>query len=576
MSLIQQRPSLSPSDTQLPLDMHPVMQRVLSSRGVREAADIDHSLKRLMPYAAMKGLTEAVELLIPVVMSGRKLVVVGDFDVDGACSTALAVLVLRALGATSVSYLVPNRFEHGYGLTPELVRLCQPMQPDLIMTVDNGIAAVEGVRAAKAEGIQVLVTDHHLPGAELPGADAIVNPNQPGCAFTSKAACGCTVVFYLMLALRARLSQVGFERPLPNMAEYLDLVALATVADVVPLDHNNRILVEQGLRRIRSGHVRPGIRALIDAAGRASGRLVSSDFGFALGPRLNAAGRLNDMGLGIECLMSQSYESALSIARQLDELNRERRDIEHSMSQDAERYLKQFDVAQDYPAGLALYRADWHPGVVGILASRVKDKTHRPVIALAQDGNSLKGSARSIKGLHMRDALDLVDKRNPGLMQKFGGHAMAAGLSLVLPENQAPEQVLERFRLGFEQVCEEMLQPEDLQPVIWTDGELRAEELNFELAEQLRWAYPWGQAFPEPIFSGEFQLVQQRLVGGRHLKMVVQPLDSTQILDAIWFNIDPTLWPQPELNRARLVYQLDINEFRGQSSLQLLVRELIV
>lgn len=551
--------------------LHPVLERVYAARGIVDPAELEIGLAGLLPWHSLLGIEQAVDCLLPVVMSGKRLLIVGDFDVDGATSTALAIRALRMMGATRVDYLVPNRFDFGYGLTPELVAVAAGRSPELILTVDNGIAAVAGVAAANAIGVPVVVTDHHLPGDGLPDAAAIVNPNQPGCGFASKAACGCTVVFYLMLALRARLQGLGwFANGAPNLAVLLDLVALATVADVVPLDHNNRILVEQGLRRIRSGHSVAAIPALLEVAGRHVANLVSSDFGFVIGPRLNAAGRLDDMGLGIECLLTDNPGLALDMARQLDELNRDRRQIEASMAADAERFLREQKFEGQLPVGLCLYHPEWHQGVIGILASRIKERVHRPVIAFAAgDHGELKGSARSISGLHMRDALDLVSKRCPGLIRKFGGHAMAAGLTLV-------DGGLERFQREFDRVCTEWLSPAQLQQRIEVDGELQGADLSLELAALLRRAGPWGQGFPEPSFCGWFRIVQQRLVGGKHLKLTVQVPGSDRLLDAIWFNIDPTRWPQPQLQQARLVYQLDVNEFRGQQSVQLLVRQLLI
>ncbi|WP_246624689.1 single-stranded-DNA-specific exonuclease RecJ [Oceanobacter mangrovi] len=560
-----------PDRWQLP-DLPALLQRIYAARGVTDSAELQLTLKNLQSYHSLKGLQPALDLLQQALERQWRVLVVGDFDVDGATSTAVAIRALRSMGLQQVDYLVPNRFDFGYGLTPELVAVAIPMRPDLIITVDNGIAAVAGVAAARQQGIRVLVTDHHLPGEQLPEAEAIINPNQPGCEFPSKAACGCGVIFYLMLALKSRLASVGFFNargwPEPNLAELLDLVALATVADVVPLDYNNRILVEQGLRRIRAGRCQPGIRALLEVAGRDANAVVAADFGFVVGPRLNAAGRLDDMALGIECLLTEQPQLAVQMAAQLDELNRDRRQIEASMTADAERFLQQLEMTQACPAGVCLFNQEWHQGVIGILASRIKDKVYRPVIAFApgDDGN-LKGSARSIAGLHMRDALDLLDKRYPGLMLKFGGHAMAAGLTL-----QAGG--FERFSQAFASVCEELLTPAALDQIIEVDGELSAEEFSLGLAEQLRWASPWGQGFPEPVFSGRFTLVQQRLVGAKHLKMVVQPESTDLLLDAIWFNVDISQWPSPQ-KQAQLVFQLDVNDFRGRRSVQLLVRHAV-
>lgn len=547
----------------------PVLARIYAGRGVRAQAELDLSLAALQPYHTLHDIDRAVTLLLPVVTQGKRLLVVGDFDVDGATSTALAIRALRALGAAQVDYLVPNRFDFGYGLSPELVAVARARTPDLIMTVDNGIASLAGVAAANEAGIPVLVTDHHLAAETLPDAAAIVNPNQPACAFPSKSACGCTVVFYVMLALRARLVSDGVlsAEQAPKMAQFLDLVALATVADVVPLDHNNRILVEQGLRRIRAGHCQPGIRALLQVASREPERIVASDFGFAVGPRLNAAGRLDDMSHGIECLLTDNPATALALAHELDTLNRTRRDIEQGMQEQALVHLQRLQF-QAVPVGVSLYQADWHQGVIGILAARIKEKLHRPVVAFAQgDNGELKGSARSIPGLHIRDALDLVAKQAPGLIVKFGGHAMAAGLTLVADG-------FAEFERRFDQVCRGLLSDNQLQQRLETDGALSVEEFTMALAEQLRWAGPWGQHFPEPMFSGQFQLLQQRLVGERHLKMVLQPLGSHMVLDAIQFNVDVACWPNAHVQTVTVAFQLSVNEFRGQQSLQLMVQAL--
>ena len=549
--------------------IHPVLQRVYAGRGVTTLQELELSLQSLLPYHSLKGIDDAVELLLPVVTQGKRLLIVGDFDVDGAASTALAIRALRLLGAADVQYLVPNRFDYGYGLSPELAQVAVGMQPDLIMTVDNGIASHEGIEVARAAGIEVLVTDHHLPAATLPAAAAIVNPNQPGCEFASKSACGCAVVFYLMLALRARLARDGLlPDPAPNMAQLLDLVALATVADVVALDHNNRILVEQGLRRIRAGFACAGILALLQVAGRESSRIIAADFGFAIGPRLNAAGRLDDMSLGIECLLTDDPLRALELARTLDEMNRDRRDIEQGMQQEAMTFLQDFNDTGGLPTGVCLFHPQWHQGVIGILASRIKEKVHRPVIAMAADEQGmLKGSARSIAGLHMRDALDEVHKRAPHLMKKFGGHAMAAGLTL-------NDGCFDEFARLFDDVCRLHLSEAQLSQQIETDGGLSAADISMELANQLRWAGPWGQAFPEPVFHGDFRLLQQRIVGERHLKVVLQPVDSDVAVDGIWFNCDLTQWPDESRPQVRCAYQLDVNEFRGRQSVQLMIRNM--
>lgn len=549
--------------------LHPVLNRVYSARGITSPDDLELTLQTLLPYHSMSGISEAVAALVPVVTQGRRLLVVGDFDADGATSTAVALRALAMMGATDVGYLVPNRFDFGYGLTPELVDVARDMSPDLIMTVDNGIAALQGVAAANAAGIPVVVTDHHLAGDQLPEALAIVNPNQPGCEFPSKAACGCTVVFYLMLALRAELQRQGaFPAGAPNLAVLIDLVALATVADVVPLDRNNRILVEQGLRRIRAGQAQAGVRALLQVSGRSAERITAADFGFALGPRINAAGRLDDMSLGIECLLTDDEQKALTIATELDAFNRERRQIEQGMQQEALALLDDSAVAPRERAGVCLWQENWHQGVIGILASRIKEKVYRPVIAFASaDNGELKGSARSVPGLHIRDALDLLDRRHPGLIVKFGGHAMAAGLTL-------RAGVFDEFARAFDQVCRTLMSDDALEERIDTDGELRPAEFSLELAEQLRWGGPWGQGFPEPVFEGWFRLVQQRIVGERHLKMVLQPRHSDLAMDAIWFNIDTTAWPDYQREEVHCVFQLDVNEFRGARTVQLLIRHL--
>jgi single-stranded-DNA-specific exonuclease len=549
-----------------------LLQRLYASRGLFRDADLESGLEHL-PKPEMKGMAEACALLANALEKQHRLLIVGDFDCDGATSTSLAVLGLRALGAADVDYLVPNRFEYGYGLTPEIVAVAAERQPDLIITVDNGISSIDGVAAAAKLGIPVLVTDHHLPGDSLPQAAAIVNPNQHGCPFAGKSLAGVGVMFYVLLALRSELLQRGWftaGRPKPNLAEFLDLVALGTVADVVPLEHLNRILVEQGLRRIRAGRCRPGIQALLRVAGKESGRLVASDMGFAIGPRLNAAGRLDDMSLGIRCLLTEDADPARNLAAALDDFNRARRSIEQSMKDDAMRVLAHLQLDPTaVPNGICLYDPTWHQGVVGILASRIKDRYHRPVIAFADaDGEEIKGSARSIPGLHMRDALDLIAKRHPGLLNKFGGHAMAAGMSLAKAD-------YERFAKAFDAIVAELTSPEQLTAAVYSDGELTVEDLSLERAELLRGAGPWGQNFPEPLFHGRFRLVQQRIVGARHLKLVLAPEQSgEQIFDAIAFNIDTDVWPSPTTEYVELVYKLDSNLFRERLSLQLMVEHL--
>lgn len=553
----------------------PLLAQLYAIRGVADEAQLNNDLNRLNPPDTFKNLRTAAALVAESIERGERILIVGDFDADGATSCALSVLALRAMGA-HVDFLVPNRFEYGYGLTPEIVAVAAQSNPDLIITVDNGISSIDGVAAAAAAGIRVLITDHHLPGRELPVAAAIVNPNQQGCEFPSKNLAGVGVIFYVLSALRNELRQRGwFARrniPEPNMADYLDLVALGTVADVVPLDHNNRILVQQGLRRIRAGRTRPGIVALLEVAKRGAARLVATDLAFALGPRLNAAGRLDDMTLGIQCLLTDDPYRAREIAAQLDELNRDRKAIEADMQREAMAALEsiQLDADATLPWGVCLYRADWHQGVIGILASRIKDRYHRPAIVFADadDGVTIKGSARSIPGLHIRDALDLVAAQNPGLLSKFGGHAMAAGLSL------ARERFAD-FERAFDAVVRAQLSEEQLTAVLWSDGELPPAEMTLATAARLREGGPWGQHFPEPLFDGEFLLLQQKLLGGKHLKMVLaHPSAPQQALDAIAFSVDPRAWPNPAAARVRIAYRLDVNEWRGVETVQLLVEYL--
>ncbi|MBG4425434.1 single-stranded-DNA-specific exonuclease RecJ [Pseudomonas aeruginosa] len=549
-------------------DLPPLLARLYAARGVRCAEELDKGLARLIPFQRLKGIEEGVALLVDALEGGQRILIVGDFDADGATASSVGVLALRMLGAAWVDYLVPNRFEYGYGLTPEIVGVALEKRPDLLVTVDNGISSVDGVQAAKAAGLKVLVTDHHLPGPELPAADAIINPNQPGCEFPSKAMAGVGVIFYVMLALRARLRELDWfaRRGLkePNLAELLDLVALGSVADVVPLDANNRILVHQGLARIRAGRARPGLRALLEVAGRPPVRITSTDLGFILGPRLNAAGRRDDMSLGIECLLCDDEALARDMAVQLDQLNQDRKAIEQGMQREALAQLKELSLEQ-LPFGLCLFDADWHQGVIGILASRLKERYHRPTIAFADAGDgSLKGSARSIPGFHIRDALDAVAARHPGLISKFGGHAMAAGLSL-------PQENFGAFSAAFDAEVRRQLAEEDLAGRLLSDGQLSIQEFHLELARALRQAGPWGQHFPEPMFHGVFQLVQQRIVGERHLKLVLKSECGSLQLDGIAFNIDREQWPNPTVRWAELAYKLDVNEFRGQESVQLMI-----
>ncbi|MGF1725963.1 single-stranded-DNA-specific exonuclease RecJ [Photobacterium nomapromontoriensis] len=551
----------------------PLLQRIYASRGIKSEQDLERGARGLLGYNQLFGIQPAVNLLVQALAEQRRIIVVGDFDADGATSSALSVLALRMLGSRNVDYLVPNRFDDGYGLSPEVVEQAVSRGAELIMTVDNGVSSIAGVAAAKAKGIPVLVTDHHLPGDTLPDADAIVNPNLHECGFPSKALCGVGVAFYLMLALRAELRKGSWftDQGLsePNLAELLDLVALGTVADVVALDGNNRILVHQGLQRIRAGKCRPGIRALVEVANRDPARMVASDLGFALGPRINAAGRLDDMSFGVELLLCDNIQSARRMATELDALNQTRKEIEHGMKEEAMAICERLKFnQQDMPYGLVLFQRDWHQGVIGILASRIKEMYHRPVIAFADAGNGeMKGSCRSIPGLHMRDVLDLIDTQHPGMILKFGGHAMAAGLTI-------PEVQREAFSQAFDLAVRNQLDEAALKGVLLTDGELLPTELNLPTAELLRAGGPWGQQFPEPMFDGRFRLLHQKLVGSKHLKMMLEPLAGGSVIDAIAFNIDVRRWPDASVQQVELVYRLDVNEFRGNCSVQLMVEHI--
>ncbi|WP_333608982.1 single-stranded-DNA-specific exonuclease RecJ [Arsukibacterium sp.] len=559
-----------PSAPILLADMHPVLQRLYHSRGITGPEQLQRQSSALLPYQQLKGIDAATELLIAALLQQQRIVIVGDFDADGATSTAVLMSGLKAFGFKYLEYMVPNRFEYGYGLTPELAELVVAQGAELIITVDNGISAIEGIALAKQAGVKVLVTDHHLAGRELPNADAIVNPNQPGCLFPSKALAGVGVAFYLLMALRAGLRERQYfsEHGLtePNIAELLDLVALGTVADVVPLDTNNRILVHQGLMRIRSGKCRPGIQALIDVANRRAEKLTASDFGFALAPRLNAAGRLDDMALGISCLLAPELGLARQYAAELDALNVERRAIEQSMQLEAQAFLSKLSFdGSALPECLCLYRSDWHQGVIGILAGRIKEQFHRPTIVFAEgDNGELKGSARSIPGLHIRDLLEEIASQYPGLIKKFGGHAMAAGLTI------AAER-LDTFQLALSLTAKKHLTPEQLTAVVYTDGELERDCFDIGFAQLLQNAGPWGQAFPEPVFDGEFTLISQKMLADRHLKLMLQG-PAGLLVDAIWFNADNKSWPDINVKQVRVAYQLDINEYRDQQNLQLIVR----
>jgi single-stranded-DNA-specific exonuclease len=567
--------ALPPGDDALPAELPPVLRRVLLGRGISSANQLELGLNSLERPETLSGLDRAAALLADAVCQERDILIAGDFDADGATGTALAVLALRAMGATRVRFRVPNRFEFGYGLTPGLVESLAEDLPDVLVTVDSGIACNEGVALARALGCTVIVTDHHLPGEQLPQAHAIVNPNCPGDRFPSKALAGVGVMFYLLSALRTELRErkwFGSGRKEPVLADFLDLVALGTVADLVPLDHNNRVLVRQGMERIRRGRARPGLLALLRAGKRDYRHIVASDLGFAAAPRLNAAGRLEDMSVGIRCLLSDDPTEARALAEQLDQLNRDRRTLQSQMQEEAmqqvNRLLEQMPH-DDLPLCLCLHDESWHQGIVGLVASRVKDVVHRPVVVFAPEGNDsdrLKGSARSVRGLHMRDLLAHVDARHPGLIAAFGGHAMAAGLTLAAKH-------LDRFQGCVEDSAKELLGDDSLTPEVLVDGELPSAEMNLDTALALRDLGPWGQRFPEPLFEGSFEIIDQRVVGGAHLKMVVRPVDGTAPLDAIAFGTLPEDLPSP--NALRALFRLDVNHFRGERSCQLIIEHVV-
>jgi single-stranded-DNA-specific exonuclease len=558
---------------------NPLLARLFANRGITDPAEIDFSLKNLLSPDSMKGLSTAADVLASTVVGGRKIMIVGDFDADGATSTALMVHCLRACNA-HVEYLVPNRFEFGYGLTPEIVAVAALKQPALIVTVDNGISSVEGVKVANDLGIKTIITDHHLPGAALPDAIAIVNPNQAGCDFPSKSLAGVGVSFYLLSALRSALRERSWFQQQqikePVLADYLDLVALGTIADVVPLDKNNRVLVSEGIRRMRAGRVRPGIHALLDIAGTNLKNLITRDVAFGVAPRLNAAGRLEDMSIGIECLLSEDSATAAELAERLDGINKERRSIEDEMRAQAIKIVDATfpskpaskgasstgkDKADQY--GICLYDPSWHQGVVGIIASRIKDRLHRPVIAFAKASDTeIKGSARSIRGLHIRDTLDAIATANPGLIDKFGGHAMAAGLSL-------PIDKYAEFSALFNAEAKKNLAPADLEQQVLSDGELDA-GITLATARAVIEAAPWGQGFAEPIFDGEFEVIDQRILGDKHLKLRLMKDD--ELIDAIAFNHNRLI----ENRMKRLAYRIDINAYRGLEKVQLIIESVDV
>ncbi|ORU93069.1 MAG: single-stranded-DNA-specific exonuclease RecJ [Cycloclasticus sp. symbiont of Bathymodiolus heckerae] len=552
-------------------EVHPVLRQVYLNRGITQQEQLDRTLKNLPSYQSLTGIESAVRIIKEAIQTNKKILIVADFDADGATSCAVAIRGLKMLGANNVDFVVPDRFKFGYGLTPEIVDVALELSPDLIITVDNGISSVEGVAYAIENGCQVVVTDHHLPPKKLPNAHAIVNPQLINDEFPSKALAGVGVMFYVLLALRASLKNDGvFEgQSAPNLANLLDIVALGTVADVVPMDETNRKLVHQGILRIQASQCVPGIAALLRIAKREPDRVVSSDLGFAIGPRLNAAGRLDDMSLGIRCLLTDNEQEALNIAEQLDMLNIERRSIEDDMKQDAYKILASFNVKENQQEqwGVCLFDEHWHQGVIGILASRIKEKLNRPVIAFAKaDNGDVKGSARSIAGLHIRDTLDDVASQHPGLLKKFGGHAMAAGMSFA-------EKDLDTFKDAFNQAVKKRLNNQVPENVFLVDGEIPDNDINLNLAETLRQAGPWGQNFPEPIFVGVFNVSKACIVGQKHVKLELTTQNTNRKIDAIYFNVD-----NPDsvigLAKVKVVYQLDVNTYMGRSNVQLMVRYL--
>jgi len=559
----------------LPADLHPVVRRILLARNVTEKGQLELGLEGLQAPGSLSGLREAADILADAVAAGQSILVVGDFDADGATGTAVALRALRMMGAQNVAFRVPDRFEFGYGLSVALVETLASAPPRVLVTVDSGISSLEGVARARELGCKVVITDHHLPGEHLPDAHAIVNPNCPGDAFPSKSLAGVGVVFYLMSAVRGALRERDWftvPRREPNLASLLDLVALGTVADLVPLDHNNRILVKQGMERIRRGLCAPGLLALLRLGKRDYRHLVASDLGFAVAPRLNAAGRLEDMGVGIRCLLSDDRDEADVLAAELDELNHERRARQAQMQGEALTQLR--DMLQELsgatlPSGLCLFDAGWHQGIVGLVASRIKDAVHRPVVAFAPEAEGsdvLKGSARSVRGLHIRDVLARVDTLHPGMISAFGGHAMAAGLTL--PQVRLPD-----FEQAFAGVIDAFLDGATLENHLLTDGELQAADISEEFAEMLRGLGPWGQRFPEPLFTGRFVVEEQRIVGGAHLKMQLRPAGSRRSIDAIAFGRLPE--DLPPTDTVDLAYRLDINHFRGRKTCQLVVEQIL-
>ena len=562
-----------PDNINLPDLIHPVLKRVYASRNIKSSKDLDYSLSSLIPFEQLSGINDAVILLQEMLEQKKRMLIIADFDADGATSCALAIRGLTAMGAKDVIYVVPNRFEHGYGLSPEIVDVALDYDPDLIITVDNGISSICGVEYARKNGVKVLITDHHLPAKELPNADVIINPQLANDKFPSKNLAGVGVIFYILLALRAKLKQeYWFENnniDYPNLANFLDLVALGTIADLVPLDKNNRTMVAHGLKLIKNNKSKPGIYALLNQAGRQLSKLTSSDLSFAVAPRLNAAGRLTDMSLGIECLLTDDEDDAIKIAGKLNRLNIERRKIQDNMQEEAlaelEKYLQ--DTSGEIPYGICIYDKDWHQGVVGILASKIKEKFNRPVIVFAKENEGvLKGSARSIAGLHIKDVFDEIATLHPELIITFGGHAMAAGLTI-------KESEYSNFSNIFNKYANQYISSDRLEDEYLTDGELSDEDFTVPLAQAIQDAGPWGQSFPEPTFAGQFKILDKRVVGENHLKLKLQSRDNSATLDAIAFNMTDTNWP-PETQQIVSTYRLGINDFQGNTQVQLFLEHI--
>jgi single-stranded-DNA-specific exonuclease len=556
-----------------PDSTHPALQKVYASRNINSLEELDYRLENLLSFTLLDNIEEAAKLLSSTLMQQKRIVVVADYDADGATACALAIRGLKSMGFKNVQYIVPDRFEHGYGLSPEIVEMAATLEPDLLITVDNGISSVEGVKLARDKGFEVLITDHHLPASVLPDANVIVNPNLENDSFPSKSLAGVGVLFYVLAALRAELRQDGwFEQqnlPVPNLAQFLDLVALGTVADVVPLDSNNRILVYHGLERIRQGKCVAGISALLNVAKRTPAKITSGDLGFSVGPRLNAAGRLTDMRLGIECLICDDQSTAMQMATKLDEINQQRRSIQQEMENEAIADIEEMDLQANeaLPSGMCLYKEHWHQGVIGVLASKIKEMTHRPVIAFAKENDELlKGSARSIRDVHIRDAIEAIATTNPGLVLKYGGHAMAAGLSIELER-------FDEFSILFANEIEERIKMSGFDSELYSDGELNAGDFTIELAEEFVRAGPWGQGFPEPRFDGVFKIMTSRIVGTKHLKLQLCPEDGKPSIDAIAFNTTDEHWPGG-FEKVQTLYRLEINEYMGRRTPQLIVEHI--